>query len=98
MNALTPAPANTSKRPKPEWFPAAALTGALNAVLASGPAWSWRAWVWTPLLILAVGCTLYAWQLMSRDRSRMNPLDWTLLTVTHLGLAASLVFAAGLGN
>ncbi|MGW2543617.1 hypothetical protein ACWC5I_22770 [Kitasatospora sp. NPDC001574] len=96
MSTLTPPPVSTSKRPGPGWFPAAALTGALNAVLASGTAWSWRAWVWVPLLVVVVGCTLSAWRLMSRGRWRMNPMDWALLAVTHLGLAASLAFAAGL--
>ncbi|MFE2729153.1 hypothetical protein [Kitasatospora sp. NPDC059327] len=97
MNTLSPPPEAISKGQKPGWFPAAALTGGLNAVLASGTAWSWRAWVWVPLLLLAVGCTVYEWQLLARSRWRMNPLDWGLLTVTHLGLAASLAFAAGLG-
>ncbi|MFE2726662.1 hypothetical protein [Kitasatospora sp. NPDC059327] len=95
MNTLSPPTEATSTRQKPGWFLAAALTGALNAVLASGPAWSWRACLWTPLLVLAVGCAAYEWRLLALGRWRMSPLDWGLLTVTHLGLAASLVFATG---
>ncbi|MFK0237702.1 hypothetical protein [Streptomyces vinaceus] len=90
MDTPSVPPRTAEEQRKPGWFPTSLLFGAVCAVLRFADSWSWWALLWAPLLVLALGATVYEWQLLARSRWRMAPVEWGLLAISHLGLAAAL--------
>lgn len=87
---MSNSPISAQEQQKPGWILPVLLVGAVSAVLNFGGVWSWWALLWAPLFFIAVGTMGYEWRLLSHCRWRMNPLEWALLAVSHVGLAASL--------
>lgn len=81
---------------RPGWFLTAALFAVLTTVLRLADVWSWWIILWAPLFVLAVGSAAHEWQLTVRNRWHLGPMEWVLLVVAHLALAASLALVLGL--
>ncbi|MFJ3881044.1 hypothetical protein ACIPW5_26820 [Streptomyces sp. NPDC090077] len=92
---MSNSPISVQGQQKPGWILPVLLVGAVSAVLNFGGVWSWWALLWAPLSAIAVGAMGYEWRLLSQCRWRMSALEWALLAVSHVGLAASLAAVLG---
>ncbi|MFB6808694.1 hypothetical protein [Streptomyces sp. NPDC056387] len=95
MNTPSAVPRAGGTEQKPGWFLTAALVGALSLLLRLTDTWSWWAFLWAPLLGLAIGSATYEWRLTARSRWRMPPVEWLLLIAAHLSLGIALADVGG---
>ncbi|MFF2193551.1 hypothetical protein [Streptomyces sp. NPDC058157] len=85
-----PPPQAATEQQKPGWSVPLLLSGLAGAALRLAEVWSWWALLWAPLLLLTICSAAYEWRLLAHGRWRMDTLQWAFLTLSHLGLAASL--------